>query len=108
MRGERGEIYGDTVRCLSDSGAHVEPILRGWDTGLVGNLEYPGHRGSLLAAEWVYRNPFPTTRWSDDEIAMATVLERMAAYVAHGTEFYPLSEGIHDARVAAALRAVIS
>lgn len=108
VRGERGEIDGDTVRYLSDSGEPLEQSLRRWDTGLVGNLEPPGHRGYLLGDEWVYRNPFPTTRWSDDEIAMATVLERMAAYVAHGTEFYPLAEGIHDARVAAAIRAAIS
>jgi hypothetical protein len=74
----------------------------------VGNLEPPGHRGYLLGDEWVYRNPFPTMRWSDDEIATATVLDEMAAYVAHGTEFYPLAEGVHDARVASAIRAAIS
>lgn len=108
VRGERGEIDGDTVRYLDDSGDPVEQSLHRWDTGLVGNLEPPGHRGYLLGNEWVYRNPFPTMRWSDDEIALATVLDKMAAYVAHGTEFYPLAEGVHDARVAAAIRAAIS
>jgi predicted dehydrogenase len=105
VRGERGEIDGNTVRFLDDSGDPIEQSLQRWDTGLTGNLEPPGHRGYLLGDEWVYRNPFPTTRWSDDEIAMATVLDKMAAYVAHGTECYPLAEGIHDARVAAAIRA---
>ncbi len=107
VRGERGEIDGDTVRYLDDAGDPVEQTLHRWDTGLVGNLEAPGHRGYLLGDEWVYRNPFPTTRWSDDEIAVATVLGKMAAYVAHGTEFYPLAEGVHDARVAAAILTAI-
>jgi predicted dehydrogenase len=107
VRGERGEIDGDTVRYLDDAGDPVEQTLRRWDTGLVGNLEAPGHRGYLLGDEWVYRNPFPTTRWSDDEIAVATVLDEMAAYVAHGTEFSPLAEGVHDARVAGAIRTAI-
>lgn len=108
VRGERGEIDGDTVRYLDDAGDPVEQTLHRWDTGLAGNLEAPGHRGYLLGDEWMYRNPFPTTRWSDDEIAVATVLDEMAAYVAHGTEFYPLAEGVHDARVAAAIRTAIS
>ncbi len=108
VRGERGEIDGDTVRYLDDAGDPVEQRLHRWDTGLVGNLEPPGHRGYLLGDEWVYRNPHPTTRWSDDEIAVATVLDKMATYVAHGTEFYPLAEGLHDARVAAAIRSTIS
>lgn len=103
VRGERGEIDGDTVRYLDDAGDPVEQTLRRWDNGLAGNLEPPGHRGYLLGDEWVYRNPFPSTRWSDDEIAVATVLDKMAAYVAHGAELYSLAEGVHDARVAAAI-----
>lgn len=108
VRGERGEIDGDTVRYLDGAGEPVEQTLHRWDTGLAGNLEAPGHRGYLLGNEWVYRNPFPSTRWSDDEIAVATVLDKMAAYVAHGIEFYSLAEGVHDARVAAAIRTAIS
>jgi len=53
----------------------------------------------------VYENPFPSTRWSDDEIAVATVLQRMADHVTTGTDFYPVSEGIHDARIALAIAA---
>lgn len=108
VRGERGEIDGDTVRYLDNAGEPVEQTLHRWDTGRVGNLEAPGHRGYLLGDDWIYRNPFPTTRWSDDEIAVATLLDKMAAYVAHGTEFYALAEGVHDARVAAAIRTAVS
>ncbi len=103
VRGERGEIDGDTVRHLDADGTPIEQNLRRWDTGLRGNLEAPGHRGYLLGDEWVYRNPFPTTRWSDDEIAVATVLDHMATYVETGAAFYPLADGVQDARVAAAI-----
>ena len=93
------------TRCGTWTPTAPRSTLRRWDTGLRGNLEAPGHRGYLLGDEWVYRNPFPTTRWSDDEIAVATTLEPMATYVETGAEFYPLAEGIHDARVAAAITA---
>jgi len=100
VRGERGELDGHQVRYLLDSGQPVEQSLRRWDTGLEGNLETPGHRGYLLGEEWVYRNPFPGDRLSDDEIAVATVLDRMAMFVADGTPFYPLEDAVHDARLA--------
>ena len=104
VRGERGEIEDDIVRYLNDAGDPIEQSLRRWDTGLEGNLEPPGHRGYLLGDEWVYRNPFPEVRWSDDEIAVATVLDHMATFVETGDEFSPLADGVHDARVAAAFR----
>lgn len=103
VRGERGELDGETVRFVDSQGAPVEQTLHRVDTGLRGNLEAPGHRGYLLGDRWVYENPFPSTRWSDDEIAVATVLRRMADYVGEGIDFYPVTEGIQDARVAAAI-----
>ena len=105
VRGERGELDGDTVRFIDAHGAPVEQTLHRVDTGLRGNLEAPGHRGYLLGDRWVYENPFPSTRWSDDEIAVATVLQRMADHVTTGTDFYPVSDGIHDARIALAIAA---
>lgn len=105
VRGERGELDDHTVRFLDDGGDPVEQTLHRWDTGLNGNLEAPGHRGYLLGDHWVYRNPFPTTRWSDDEIAVATVLEHMAVFVETGEGFYSLEQGVHDARVASRIGA---
>lgn len=103
VRGTRGELDGNDVRCLLADGTPVQPKLRRWDTGLEGNLEEPGHRGYILGDEWVYRNPFNTARISDDEIAVATVLQRMAAYTAGGPPVYCLEDAIHDARVASAV-----
>lgn len=100
VRGERGELVGHQVRYLLDSGEPVEQSLRRWDTGTEGNLETPGHRGYLLGDEWVYRNPFPDDRLSDDEIAVASVLDRMRVFVATGAGFYSLQDSVHDSRLA--------
>ena len=42
----------------------------------------------------LYRNPYPGHRFNDDEIATATLLEQMAAWVrGDGPPPYPLAEG---------------
>jgi hypothetical protein len=52
----------------------------------------------------LYRNPYPGRRWMDDEIAMATLLERTADWVrGEGPEPYPLAEGAQDQQVALAI-----
>ncbi len=103
VRGTRGELDGHEVRHLLDDGTPVHQTLRRWDTGLEGNLEGPGHRGYLLGDEWVYRNPFPTAQLTDDEIAIATVMQRMSDHVADRTPVYSLDQAVHDTRIALAV-----
>jgi predicted dehydrogenase len=103
VRGTRGELDGHEVRFLLPSGEPVQQTLRRSDTGLEGNLEDPGHRGYLLGDEWIYRNRFPTARLTDDEIAIATVLDRMWDYVSGDTAFYSVAEAVHDTRIARAI-----
>ena len=103
VRGTRGELDGHEVRYLLDDGTPVQQTLRRWDSGLEGNLEGPGHRGYLLGAEWVYENPFPTARLTDDEIAIAAVLQCMSDHVANGSPVYPLDQAVHDTRIALAV-----
>lgn len=103
VRGTRGEIDGHEVRYLLDDGTPVLQTLRRWDSGLEGNLEDPGHRGYLLGDEWVYRNPFPTARLTDDEIAIATVLQRMSEHLSNGTPVYSLDQAVHDTRISLAI-----
>ena len=46
----------------------------GYDLDLIGyDTEH-----ITLGSEVLYRNPYPGRRWMDEEIAMATLLERMA------------------------------
>lgn len=103
VRGTRGELDGLDVTYLLDDGRPVAQRLQRWDTGLEGNLEDPGHRGYLLGEEWVYENLFPTARLTDDEIAIATVLQLMSEHVATGSPVYALAEAVHDTRISLAI-----
>jgi hypothetical protein len=66
------------------------------DTGHDGNLEGLYHEGITLGDEWVYRNPFVPARLTDDEIAVATCLSRMGAYVEGGPALCSLAEAAWD------------
>jgi len=96
VRGERGEIDGTRVRYLVDYQTPVALDLRREDAGVDGNLEGYYHKGILAGATWLYRNPLAPGRLSDDEIAVGTCLERMAAYVDGGPDFYSLAEAAQD------------
>jgi hypothetical protein len=52
----------------------------------------------------LYHNPYPGKRWMDDEIAMATLLERTSEWArGQGPEPYPLAEAVQDQQVALAI-----
>jgi predicted dehydrogenase len=96
LRGERGEVDGATVRLLLDARTPVELELVRRDAGRDGNLEGLHHVGITAGETWLYRNPFAPACLSDDEIAVATCLQRMAEYVEGGPGFCGLAEGAHD------------
>ncbi|MGC8634431.1 MAG: Gfo/Idh/MocA family protein [Candidatus Limnocylindrales bacterium] len=96
LRGERGEIDGATVRLLLDAWTPVEIELVRRDAGRDGNLEGLHQVGITAGETWLYRNPFAPARLSEDEIAVAECLERMAEYVGGGPGFCSLAEGAHD------------
>ncbi len=96
VRGVRGEIANLTVRTLADYTTPLATELRRWDTGHDGNLEGYDHRGITLGDRWLYRNPFPGARLSDDEIAGATCLAKMRTFVETGEAFYGLAEASQD------------
>lgn len=96
VRGDRGEIKDTEVRYLAGYRSPIEVELRRANGGENGNLE--GHilKGILAGQEWVYRNPFAPGRLTDDEIAVATCLQKMAEYVDGGPSFYGLPEASQD------------
>jgi predicted dehydrogenase len=96
VRGMKGEISDLACRYLRDFQTPVELTLQRADAGANGNLEGYYHKGFLAGDEWIYQNPFVPARLSDDEVAVATCLEKMAEYVAGGPEFYGLAEASQD------------
>jgi predicted dehydrogenase len=96
VRGDRGEINNGEVRYLKDFMTPVELELRRVDAGQDGNLEGYYHKGILAGVEWVYRNPFAPGRLTDDEIAIATCLDKMTAYAAGGPSFCSLADAAQD------------
>ena len=104
VRGSAGELHNDEVVRMSGPRTLVRsPLVRrqtGHDLDLIG---YDTEHISV-GAEVLYRNPYPGRRWMDDEIAVATLLERTAAWVhGEGPEPYPLADGIQDHQIALAI-----
>jgi predicted dehydrogenase len=104
VRGSAGELHNDDVVRMTGPRTLVRtPLVRrqtGYDLDLIG---YDTEHISL-GSEMLYRNPYPGRRWMDDEIAMATLLERTASWVrGEGPEPYPLAEGAQDQLVALAI-----
>jgi len=104
VRGSAGELQNDEVVRMTGPRTLVRtPLVRrqtGHDLDLLGyDTEH-----ITLGAEVLYRNPYPDRRWSDDEIAMATLLERTADWVrGEGPEPYPLAEAAQDQQIALAM-----
>jgi predicted dehydrogenase len=104
VRGSAGELHNDEVVRMTGPRTLVRtPLVRrqtGYDLDLIG---YDTEHISF-GSEPLYRNPYPGRRWMDDEIAMATLLERTAAWVrGDGPEPYSLAEGAHDQQLALAI-----
>lgn len=104
VRGSTGELSDDEVVRMTGPRTLIRsPLVRrqtGHDLDLIG---YDTEHISL-GSEVLYRNPYPQRRWMDEEIAMATLLDRMAAWVhGEGPEPYPLADGAQDQQIALAI-----
>jgi hypothetical protein len=104
LRGSIGEIADRDVRRLTGLDEPVTQELRREQTGEEGDLGGYSLRGISLGDRWVYRNPFPGARLSDDEIAIATCMEHMGRYAAGGPPFYGLADASHDHYLSLCLR----
>jgi predicted dehydrogenase len=104
VRGSAGELHNDEVVRMTGARTLVHtPLVRrqtGYDLDLIGyDTEH-----ITFGSEVLYRNPYLGRRWMDDEIAMATLLERMANWLrGDGPEPYPLAEGVQDQQLALAI-----
>ncbi|MBM7564143.1 Gfo/Idh/MocA family protein [Paenibacillus sacheonensis] len=104
VRGERGEINNFDIRYLLDHLTPVHVQLTRQQTGLDGNLEGFYLKGLHCGEQVVYTNATAPARLTDDEIAIAECLARMADYAAGGPDFYSLAEACQDHYLALAMQ----
>jgi predicted dehydrogenase len=104
VRGTHGELRDDEVVRMAGPRTIVRtPIVRR-QTGYDLDLDAFDTDHITFGERVLFRNPFPGRRFSDEEIAIATLLGQMAAWVrGEGPEPYPLAEGAHDHLVALAI-----
>jgi predicted dehydrogenase len=104
VRGTHGELRDDDVVRMTGPRTVVRSSLVRRQTGY--DLDLDGFETDhiTLGAEVLYRNPYLGRRWNDEEIAIATLLERTAAWVrGEGPAPYPLAEGAQDHLLALAV-----
>lgn len=108
IRGDRGEIADDDIRYLTAAGGAVHLHLLRSETGLDGDLEGRFLRAIALGADRVYANPLAPARLSDDEIAIGTVLRKMARFVSNRESFYGIADAAQDHHLALAVHESIT
>jgi predicted dehydrogenase len=97
VRGTLGELVDDRVVRLADPTTPVESALIRRQTGIDLNLEGLDLKHISFDGEVVYRNPFAGTGLSDDDIAVADILDRTGAWSRDaGAAPYPLAEACQD------------
>lgn len=95
IQGVKGEINDMTVRYLTEENLPVVQEISRFDVGVNNNSEW-AHRGIMFLDQYLYTNPFYPARMNDDEIAVASCLEKMKVYVETGKDFYSLKEAAQD------------
>ncbi|WP_420313106.1 Gfo/Idh/MocA family protein [Streptomyces sp. YS-B37] len=97
VRGTGGEIVDDRVVFLEDPRTVVESVVTRRQTGLDMNLEGFFLDSIAVNGRAMYRNSYRPARLSDEDIAAATIVERMSMWVrGEGPPPYPLADGLQD------------
>jgi predicted dehydrogenase len=108
VRGTEGELQDDeAVRMVAPKTVVRTPLVRR-QTGY--DLELNGFDTDHITfgSEVLYRNPYPGRRWMDEEIAIGTLLDAMAAWVrGEGPPPYPLADGAQDHRIGLAIEEAV-
>jgi hypothetical protein len=99
-----GELVDDRLVRMADPTSPVESHLVYRRTGVDMNLEGNDLDFVSVDGRVVYRNPFSGTRLSEDDIAVAALLEATGAWArGEGPEPYPLAQGCQDHAIALAI-----
>ncbi|MEU4217770.1 Gfo/Idh/MocA family oxidoreductase [Actinoplanes sp. NPDC026623] len=104
VRGSHGELRDDEVVRLPAPRTVVRTPLVRRQTGYDLDLDGFDTDTITFGGEVLYRNPYPGRRWSDEEIAIATLLDATAAWVRGDAPApYPLADGAQDHLLALAV-----
>jgi predicted dehydrogenase len=97
VRGSTGELVDDALVRLTDARTAVESHLIYRRTGIDLNLEGSDLDHISLDGRVLWRNPFLGARYSEDDLGVAILLQRVGAWARdEGPEPYPLAEGLQD------------
>jgi predicted dehydrogenase len=109
VRGSRGELVGTSVAWAGDDGRPLDAPIHRRQTGLDGDLEGADLDALTWAGRTLFRNPYRGSRLSDEEIAIATLLERTGAW-RRGEQPppYPLAQACQDHLLALAVEQSVS
>ncbi len=99
IRGTNGEVINDTVFYLEGNTPMTFSLTRN-ESGKYENLDGFCLNEIVGNGKILYKNPFPLKRLSDEEIAIATCLEKMADFVDTKKDFYSVKDGMTDAKTA--------
>ncbi|MDP4512033.1 Gfo/Idh/MocA family protein [Nonomuraea turcica] len=104
VRGSIGELVDDRVVRLIDPVTPVESRLIRRETGIDLNLELRDLKHISFDGRVIYRNPFTGAARSDDDIAVADILERTGAWARQeGPPPYPLAQACQDHLISVAI-----
>ncbi len=95
---------GNVQRIRTGAASPVASALVRRQLGIDLNLEGAELAHVSFEGRLLYRNPFPGARFSDDELAVATVLRDTGRWArGEGPPPYPLAEGCQDHLIALAV-----
>ncbi len=104
IRGSAGEIVDNQVIALTDGPAIVESEFRRYQLGVDLNLDGFDTEHISLNGTVIYKNPFIGLRLMDEEIAIATMMVKMADWVlGASTPPYSLREACQDHLISLAI-----
>ena len=105
VRGSAGEIHdGSVVRMVDEITAVTSRFERAF-TGRGMNLEGADATTITLDGQVLYRNPYESGRFTDDELAVAHLTSQMGSWArGEGEAPYPLAEACQDHAIALAIR----
>jgi predicted dehydrogenase len=96
VRGERGEISDRRVSWLETQKDFRSYTYERLYSGSQTSLEGFYFRGLMGGGQWLFRNPYDHAHFADDDIAVASMLEKMAVYVRGGESFSSVAEACQD------------